>query len=523
MALLSTIFGPGRNPAGRQARPSPRRVSATYDDSSVNLKHQVVSGLRWSAGVRLFSQLFTWAVTLIVVRLLTPADYGLLAMAMVFVGLLYQLAELGLGSAVVQRPEIDVPLLRKTFGLILVVHSSLFLLLFFTAPLISVFMGEPRLVPLVRTLSALFLISAFQVIPLALLQRRMEFRRQSLNDFGSVVVGSVSTLAAALAGWGVWSLVIGSFVTQLGKSIGLNRIAPFRHWPDFSLRGTRQLLTYGGNLTGSSLLGFLIMQADVFIAGKWLGKEIVGFYSVAMHLASLPAQRISGIINPIAFPAFSRMQHDLRQVTSALLTGVRVLAFVSFPMLWGISSVAPEVVSVILGPKWAPALFPLTLLSLMMPLRMFNVFMPNALQGIGRADLLFYNSLVAAILMPVAFFVGIHWGLEGLSLAWVIVTPLVFFENMRRTLPPLGLRMIDLWKALAPSGTAAAAMYAAVAGARWLLPSSLSPLPTLGLLVATGAAVYALGSVAFNRQGSREVVRLLRGASLASPSTSGTP
>src|SRR5260221_4404388 len=397
-----------RNSAFHAARPRSRGSCAGKGTAIVELKHQIISGLRWSAGVRLLSQLFTWAVTLVVVRLLTPADYGLLAMAMIFVGFLSRLAELGLGSAVVQRAEVDTPLLRKAFGLILLVHASLFLLLFISAPLISAFMGEPRLVPLVRVLSVLFLISAFQIVPEALLQRRLEFRRQSLNDFRSVIVGSVAVLAAALAGWGVWSLVVGSFTTQLGKAIGLNRIAPFRHWPDFSLRGTGQLLAFGGNLTGSVLLWFIFTQADVFIAGKWLGKEIVGFYSVAMHLASLPTQRLAGVINQIAFPAFSRMQHDLRQVTSALLTGVRVLAFVSFPILWGISSVAPEMVSVILGPKWAPAMFPLEVLTLMMPLRMVSVFIPNALQGIGRADLLFYNNLVAAVVMPIAIFVGIQ-------------------------------------------------------------------------------------------------------------------
>jgi O-antigen/teichoic acid export membrane protein len=478
----------------------------------MNLKHQVVSGLRWSAGVRLASQLFTWAVTLIVVRLLTPADYGLLAMAMVFVGLLSRVAELGLGPAVVQRQEIDTPLLRKAQGLILLFHASLALLLFLSAPLISAFMEEPRLVLLLRVFSCLFLISAFQVIPEALLQRRLEFRRQSLVDFRSVIVGSVTILAAALAGFGVWSLVLGTFVTQLGKSIGLNLAAPFPHWPSFSLRGTRQLLVFGGNLSGSLFLWFIYMQADVFIAGKWLGKEIVGFYAVAMHLASLPNQRLAGIINQVAFPAFSRMQHDLQQVRSALLAGVRVLALVSFPLLWGISCTAPEAVAAILGSKWTPATFPLAMLSLMMPLRMTSLFVPNALQGIGRPDLILYNNLVAAVVMPISFLVGVQWGLEGLTLAWMFSAIVVFFENMRRTLPPLGLGMADLARSLGPSAAAAATMYAAVAATRLLLPASLSAIVALVVLVAVGAVTYVLASWLFNRRGSGEFVRLLRSA-----------
>ena len=159
---------------------------------------------------------------------------------------------------------------------------------------------------------------------------------------------------------------------------------------------------------------------------------------------------------------------------------------------------------------------PLEVLTLMMPLRMVSVFIPNALQGIGRADLLFYNNLVAAVVMPIAFFIGIQWGLEGLSLAWMFITPLVFLENMRRTLPPLGLRVIDLWKALAPSGVAAVAMYSAVAGARWLLPPHFVALGAM-LTRCDRRDSYVLGSFVFNRRGSLELIRLLRSATLPAP------
>ena len=363
-----------------------------------------------------------------------------------------------------------------------------------------------------RVLSGLFLVSGFQVIPEALLQRQMEFRRRSLNDFVGAILGSLTTLMGALVGWGVWALVAGSFVNQLWKSIGLNRIAPFLHRPDFSLKGTRRLLVFGGNLTGAQILWFLVNQTDMFIAGKWLGKELLGFYSVAMHLASLPNGRIMGIINQVAFPAFSRMQHDSARVASAVLTGVRVLAFFAFPILWGISSVAPEFVSLILGAKWIPATMPLQVLALIMPLRMMSSFMPNALQGIGRSDIIMWNVVFAALVMPAAFMVGVYWGLEGLSIAWLIVSPLVFLENMRRALPPLGLRLRNLGVALARPAFAGALMYAAVEGTRYVLPPTTTGAVKLGTLIAVGGLTYAAAAYVLNRQGCREVLDLLRGA-----------
>ena len=154
----------------------------------MSLRSQVLTGFRWTATVRFLSQVLAWAITLLVVRLLAPADYGLLAMATVFVAFLTMFSEFGLGPAVVQRRDIDDPLLKRVFGVILIVHASLTLVLVLAAPLIAEFYREPRVAPVVRVLSLQFMISAFVVIPDAMLQRRMEFKHRSLLDFSSDTV-----------------------------------------------------------------------------------------------------------------------------------------------------------------------------------------------------------------------------------------------------------------------------------------------------------------------------------------------
>lgn len=487
----------------------PVNVFAHAGPPRVTLRHQILSGLRWSAGVRLASQLFTWAVTLVVVRLLSPDDYGLLSMAMVFVGFLYMVAEFGLGAAVVQKPEVSEAELGKVFGLVVAIHGSLCALLALTAPLIATFFDEPQLVLLIRVLSVLFLISAFQILPDALLQRRMEFRRRSLNDFAGTIAGSLTTLAGALLHWGVWALVAGSFVTQLWKSIGLNRIMPYLRWPDFRFGGARQLLVFGSHLSTTNILWFVFTQADVVIGGKWLGKELLGFYTVAAHLASLPNQRISGIINQVAFPAFARMQADRDRVGASLLRGIRLLSFVSFPLLWGLSSVAPEFVAMILGPKWVPAILTLQILSLVMPLRMITNFVPTAIQGIGRSDIVLTNVIFAVVVAPVALLVGVQWGLIGLSLAWLVWAPAVFLFSMIRSLPTVGLRPVALFRAMVPAAVAATMMVAAVTGARYVLGPWVSGQWSLAVLVLAGALTYVGGSLLVNREGVRETRALV--------------
>ena len=203
----------------------------------MTLRSQVLSGFRWTATVRLLSQMITWAITLVVIRLLTPTDYGLLAMATVFIAFLSMFSEFGLGPAVVQKRDVDDELLRRVFGLVLVIHVSLTGMLVLGAPLIASFYAEPRVVPVVQVLALQFIIAAFSVVPDAQLQRRMEFRNRSLLDLSGAMVGSATTLTMAFMGAGVWALVTGSLLGALWRTIGINWLSPFVRWPDFWLKG----------------------------------------------------------------------------------------------------------------------------------------------------------------------------------------------------------------------------------------------------------------------------------------------
>jgi O-antigen/teichoic acid export membrane protein len=247
----------------------------------------------------------------------------------------------------------------------------------------------------------------------------------------------------------------------------------------------------------------------MLIAGKWLGKELLGFYSVAMHLASLPNQRLGAIINQVAFPAFSRMQHDVARMGTSLLLGIRVLSLTSFAALWGLSSIAPELVSVLLGPAWTPAVVPLQVLGLVMPLRAIANFIPNALQGLGRSDILLGNAIAGALIGPAAFLIGVRWGLLGLSAAWLVATPLIFVQNMARCLPALELRFRQLGMAMLPAAGAGLLMYLAISGVRPVLGTQSGGVRLIAL-IAAGALTYVAASFVVNRQGLREAHRLFR-------------
>ncbi len=477
----------------------------------MSLRSQALSGFRWTASVRLASQVVTWAITLVVIRLLTPADYGLLAMATVFVTFFSVFSEVGLGAAVIQKSDVDEVLLQKVFGVILVLHFSLAALLALAAPVIAGFYAEPRVVPVLRVLSLQFVLAAFTVLPDAQLQRRMEFRNRSLLDLSGAIVGSIATLTLAFAGAGVWALVAGSILSQIWKTIGINWLSPFLHWPHFSIKGMRSLLTFGGHVTAAGVFWIFFSQIDTVICAKLLGNEILGFYSVAMHLASLPSQKISSLINAVAFPAFSSMQHHVRKVGENVLLGVRILSFFAFPVCWGMSSIAPEIVEVILGPKWNFSAVPLQVLALIIPWRIGGNFVGIAVQGVGRSDIVLQNTIWGSLVAPPLLFVGAYsGGLIGLSLAWLVVSPLVFLPFLMRSSPVIGLRPKLILAAMVPAAGAGVIMYGVVIAARYLLADWQTGALRMCVLIAMGALAYCTVSFGLNRKGSREVLEMLR-------------
>lgn len=474
------------------------------------LKDKVLVGLRWTAGGRLLAQGVTWAITLFVIRLLRPEDYGLLAMADIFIAFLAMLNEFGLGGAVVQMKDMDALSMRRVFGFLILFNFGLFGLSIVTAPLIAAFFEEPRLALITRVLALQFLLVPVQVIPQSLLDRALRFKEHSIVDFVCLILGSLLTLILALMGWGVWSLVWGMLGLNLCKGIALNLVCPYLHRPSFSLRGIRNAIAFGGYLVVSRILWFFYSQADTFVVAKLLGKEALGFYAVAANLASLPMDKISGILNQVAFPAFSSLQGDKEQAAGHFTTAVRLLSLAAFPTLWGISSIAPEAVGLFLGPMWVNAVLPLQILSLVIPIRMLGGLMSPILSGLGRPDLHLRNVLTACLWVPLGFIVGSRWGILGVSLGWVAVFPWVFVLNLRRVAKVLEIRTRALLREMEAPFLAAMGMFLVVMGLRWALFASWALPVRMLLLVLGGGLAYAGILRLFAPQALKEALSLLR-------------
>ncbi len=475
----------------------------------MKMQSELARGVKWVAGAKLVSQVVTWGVTIYVMRLLAPSDYGLLAMCTVVLGLLGMFAEVGLGPALIQRKEISEQDLRQAMGVLWLVNLGLCVLANVLAPLVAAFYSEPRLQALLHVLSLQFVLLPLATVPDVRLQRRLEYKQRSLVELSAALVGSQVTLFMALFGAGVWSLVAGMLATLAWRIGALNWCAPGQPRPEWSLKGMGKLLGFGGSLTATRLLWYSFTQADVAIVGRVLGDHALGWYSVSMHLASLPVQRMAGILNQVLFPILSRNQHDLPAIRSGVLKMLGYIGLLSFPLLWGMASVAPELVVVVLGKGWEGAILPLQVLCLVMPFRTLTQMLPTVTDALGQPGINFRNVLLSCLVMLPAFYLGTRWGIQGVAYAWLLAYPVVLFFNMRRMLAAIGISARAVASRAGPAVLCAALMFGAVT----LVRAPLAAQPRAWALLAevlTGMLAYAAVSLLFNRAMVAELRGMLR-------------
>lgn len=478
----------------------------------MDLKARVMSGLRWRAAMRFISQLFTWVVTIYVMRLLSPSDYGLMSMAFVFIDFLAMFGELGLGFAIVHRRDLGEAELKAILGFVLGVSLLFCCLLALFAPLIAGFYSEPRLQPILYALSLMFLLSGLGVVPGAILLREQGHARLAVIEMVSLLTGSITTLLMAVNGMKVWSLVGGVLMVRLVNLVGLHLFRPFVHLPRFTFRGMGPVISFSWKVPASRFMWFIYTNAaTTLFIGKLLGKETLGFYSVGLYLASLPMEKVSGIINSVALPAFASIQNDRGLALRHFLKAVRILTMVSIPVFWGISSIATEIIGVFLGDKWSPAALPVQIIALAVPLRMVRNLMMPALVGLGRTDVNLSIELVAVVVMTLSFYVGTYWGLAGVSLVWVVIFPLVFALNVVQMSKVLGKEIWAVVKSMQWPVLAGMVMFGAVEWTRSLVVATdLGLVSRMVLLIAVGAGAYISVMLLVNRRGIAEILSLVR-------------
>jgi O-antigen/teichoic acid export membrane protein len=457
------------------------------------MKDRIAKSVFWVVWSRSAVQLVSFLTTLLVARLLSPADYGLMALVSVWTYAIALIAELGLGVAIVQFPDLEDRELNACFWVTTGTSGIGYLALYASAPAIAAWFASPMLADVLRVAGLSLPLVAVRTVPDGLLRKGLQLDRVSQAEVASMLVTMPVVLGLAWSGAGVWALVAGSLVMPLA-----NTIASFwfvQWWPGLRVgsRRFREILRYSLAALGARVGWVAYQQVDAVVLGKVSGQVVLGSYSMAKQLASVPLEKITVVANQLALPIMAGFQADRSMMRASFLRGLRLVACLTVPLSLGLALMADDFVWVALGEKWVAMVPPLRVLCVLGLIRSVDTLLPPVLFARYRADALFWWTTTLLLIMPFAFWAGAVWmGPVGVALAWVVVYPIVMAWMAREVLRELELPWTTLWEQVRPVTDAALVMAAAVVATRWALPASdpAERLLRLGLTAGLGAAVY---------------------------------
>ena len=409
----------------------------------------VIKGLKVGAILRLAAQIFTWLNTLILIRLLTPDDYGLMAMTMAFIGIFALMGDFGIGKAIIQVEDLSQHLMRQAFTVNIISCLTLFILFYSIAPLIAEFFSEPRVTVLIQAVACQHLIMIFHTLPYSMASRKMLFKEREKVQFYTVLMTSVVTLTMAATGFGVWSLILGHLFMKLAATIGYNLIAPCWAWPAFNFTGFSKMARFSGLATINDALRYLYNVFGNISIGRFLTKTDLGVFSVARNLANLPSDKMGELLNHLGLASFAKLQNERDVAGQYLLKSLRLAALVLFPVYMGMCAVAPELIELVLSEKWLATILPFQILCISSPFRMLSEMLATTSTAVGK-PIKNTRALLQSLLLLPLFLIGIQYGIEGACWAWLIISLISFSFHIKAMLPVFKVSLKDFISTLFP-------------------------------------------------------------------------
>jgi len=467
-------------------------------------------GVFWTIVRGAGSQGTSLIVFAVLARLLVPADFGLIALASVYMAFVQMIIEQGLGVAVIQRHELAPEHLDAAFWVNVALGTLGALTSIIAAPLISAMLGEPQLTPVIRALSAVFVIVSLRQVQVNVLKRNMQFRLIALRSLFAALVGGAVGVAMALAGKGVWSLVGQQIAATATGTAILWKVSGWR--PRFRLPfgRLRELWNVSMHAAGDTLLQYARRRSQDFLIGTLLGPAALGHMVVAQRLTHAVFRIVTGTISQVALPTFSRVQHQPERLKRVFLQVTRMVSMVSFPTFVALGALSASIVPLMFGAKWNDSV------------PMMQIFAIGALNGsvgqfngvviaaMGRTDLRLRLTVWSTALSITATVLLARHGLVAVALGGLATTLIMAPFTARITQSLVGHSFGQYFRQLAPSGLAATAMYLVIVGVGALLRERVSVQVTIAAQLVTGGATYAGILFLIAKDSIREVVELTR-------------
>jgi O-antigen/teichoic acid export membrane protein len=451
-------------------------------------KQRFLGGAAWTGMTQAAAQAGQFFVTAFLAHMLTPDDFGLIALCFVVTGTVAVFGEVGLAQAVVQLRNLKDGHKNAAFWSTTAVSLILAAAIFGGAGRLAAAMGDDRVESVLRVMSSGLVLSSLGLIPVAFLVRGMDFKRVGACDICRVAGNAAVALPLAAGGHGVWSLALGLLTGEAARTAAAFYFTRWRPGLRFSREEFAALLRFGVGITGSSLGYSLRTYVDKFLVGRFLGVVALGGYNLAFRIMCVPQQRVAWLASRVTFAGFAAIQDDDARIGRIYLKALKLTALVAAPALTVLAVCADDFVGLVYGPQWnfmVPALRVMCFAGICYAV---GTTVGPVMMAKGRAGLFFVLSLVLTGFLTGAVLIGLPFGLEGVAVGLAAQAAAGYGFGLYLVTRLIKLRWGALASALRAPGAAAAAAGAGALAARALFVT-LYPTPRLFATAAAGVAV----------------------------------
>ncbi len=455
------------------------------------------------------TQLFTWLATFTVARLLTPADFGLVAVAYLCIGIIVEINGALIGLPVVNLHDLTEAQIGQLNTLVALMGVAALSLTCIFAHVIGAFFRMPRMPMILFWMSIVFLLTAVKTVPFALLQRDGDFKALATIEALSYLAYALCTVVLAVLGAGYWSLVAGMVVTT-GISAWLTVRARRHsfHWP--TREGLRDPLRFGTHMLFSSVAWYTYSNSDFMAAGRMLGQAALGAYTFAWTLASAPVDKAAKLVNRVMPSFFAAAHKENATLRSYLLTLSEVVSVAVLPMSVGMAIIADQFLHIVLGAKWGVAVGPLRILLAYAVIRALTNITGPLLNAKQQTRFSMWTNIAAAIYFPIGFMLGARWGTNGIATTWVLLYPVLAIPLFRRTFREIELSWVEFLRSLWPAFSCGLLMAAALFVAREFLPIEWPEIVRMILEIVIGICVYGCSLLLLHPRSVRKLYHIVR-------------
>lgn len=387
--------------------------------------NKVFSGIFWKFSERILAQLISFVVSLVIARILSPSDYGLVAMAMIFVNIANVFVSSGFNAALIQKESSDEVDFSTLFYCSLLISVVLYVILYFVSPFISKFYSNDNLTNVLRVFGLILPLSSYKSIQNAWVSKHLEFKKFFFATLGGTMVSAVIGILMAIKGFGVWALVAQYFTNAVIDSLVLTFTINWHPKFLFSVSSVKTLLPYGVKILSTDLIGVIYNQLNSFFIAKKFTSADLAFYTKGRQIPDLIDNNIGVAISSTLFPAFSLKKDNYGDMASMCRRAVQVSCFVLLPFYLGLAVVAENLIDVVLTSKWTPCVPFIRIVCLSCVFNSIGIIDIQVLKAIGKAGVVFkiefikkplyliilifslrYDIYVLACTVPVASFIA---------------------------------------------------------------------------------------------------------------------